>query len=64
MAEIKSTTLTIRIQPVVKEGLRAVAEQERRSLANSIEMMIRHYCDQAGVRIAQADGRTKAGGAG
>ena len=35
MAEIKSTTLTVRIQPAVKEGLRTVAEQEQRSLANS-----------------------------
>jgi len=52
MAETKSTTLTVRIQPVVKEGLRAVAGKERRSLANMIEIMIRHYCDEAGVQIA------------
>lgn len=64
MTETKSTTLTVRIQPVVKEGLRAVAEQERRSLANMIEMMIRHYCQQAGVRIAEADDGTKTGQAG
>ncbi len=41
MGETKSMTLTVRIQPAVKEGLRAVAEQERRSLANMIEVMIR-----------------------
>jgi len=64
MAETKSTTLTVRIQPGVKEGLRVIAEQERRSLANMIEIMIRHYCDQAGVRIAEADGGAKAGRAG
>lgn len=51
MAETKSTTLTVRVHPAVKEGLRIAAEQERRSLANMIEVMIRHYCDQAGVRI-------------
>ena len=51
MAETKSTTLTVRIQPDVKEGLRAVAEQERRSLANMIEIMIRDYCARNGVAI-------------
>ncbi|MEJ1382031.1 MAG: hypothetical protein RPU52_06275 [Candidatus Sedimenticola sp. (ex Thyasira tokunagai)] len=52
MAATKSTTLTVRVDPVVKEGLRTVAEQERRSLANMIEVMIRQYCDEAGVPIA------------
>ena len=51
MAAIKSETITVRIEPAVKEGLKAMAEQERRSLANMIEVMIRHYCDQTGVRI-------------
>ena len=54
MAATKSTTLTVRIDPAVKAGLRAVADQERRSLANMIEVMIRHYCDQAGVQIVEA----------
>jgi hypothetical protein len=53
MAETKSTTLTVRIQPVVKEGLRAVAEQERRSLANMIEVMIRDYCERAGITVRE-----------
>ncbi|MCU7934692.1 MAG: hypothetical protein KZQ99_07410 [Candidatus Thiodiazotropha sp. (ex Dulcina madagascariensis)] len=51
MAETKSTTLTVRVHPTVKEGLRAVAEQERRSLANMIEVMIRDYCARNGVAI-------------
>lgn len=51
MAETKSTTLTVRVHPEVKEGLRAVAEKERRSLANMIEVMIRDYCDRNGVAI-------------
>lgn len=53
MKEIKSTTLTVRIHPEVKEGLRAVAEQERRSLANMIEVMIREYCERNGVLIPE-----------
>ncbi|WP_321528860.1 ribbon-helix-helix protein, CopG family [Sedimenticola selenatireducens] len=51
MAENKSTTLTVRVLPEVKEGLRAVAEKERRSLANMIEVMIRDYCRQKGLEI-------------
>ncbi len=51
MAETKSTTLTVRIHPRVKEGLRAVAEQERRSLANMIEVMIHNYCERSGVAV-------------
>ncbi|MGR9108878.1 MAG: hypothetical protein ACU843_18320 [Gammaproteobacteria bacterium] len=51
MTETKSTTLTVRVHPAVKEGLRAVAEKERRSLANMIEVMIRDYCSRAGVTL-------------
>ncbi|MCG7993203.1 MAG: hypothetical protein JAY98_16860 [Candidatus Thiodiazotropha lotti] len=51
MAETKSTTLTVRVHPEVKEGLRAVAEKERRSLANMIEVMILNYCGRNGIAI-------------
>ncbi len=54
MTETKSTTLTVRVHPAVKEGLRAVAEQERRSLANMIEVMIRGYCESNGIMIQGA----------
>lgn len=64
MAQTKSTTLTVRVHSEVKEGLRTAAEQKRRSLANMIEVMIRHYCDQARVRIAETGNGTKAGQAG
>jgi hypothetical protein len=53
MAETKSMTLTVRVHPEVKEGLRAVAEKERRSLANMIEVMIRDYCGRAGVTLEE-----------
>lgn len=53
MAETKSTTLTVRVHPAVKEGLRAVAEQEHRSLANMVEVMIRQYCEESGVQITE-----------
>jgi predicted transcriptional regulator len=55
MAETKSTTLTVRVHPEVKEGLRAVAERERRSLANMIEVMIRDYCERADIPLSDKD---------
>ena len=53
MAETKSTTLTVRVHPAVKAGLRTVAERERRSLANMIEVMIRDYCTRHEVLISE-----------
>jgi len=53
MAETKSTSLSVPVHPKVKEGLRAVAEKERRSLANMIEVMIRDYCTRAVVTLEE-----------
>ena len=53
MAANKSTTLTVRIHPAVKDGLRAAAEMERRSLANMLEVMIRDYCERNRIDIAK-----------
>ena len=44
MAAIKSTTLTLRVDPAIKEGLRLLAEKEHRSLTNMVEVMIRDHC--------------------
>lgn len=53
MTTSKTATLSLRIDPGVKEGLRIIAEQEHRSLANMIEVMIRGYCKQAGVTVPE-----------
>jgi hypothetical protein len=53
MANAKTATLTLRIDPVIKEALRAVAEQEHRSIANMVEMIVREYCQKKGVGIPQ-----------
>jgi len=52
----KSETITLRIEPAVKAGLKAMAEQERRSLANMIEVMIRDYCGRNAVPIDDSAG--------
>lgn len=53
MAAAKNTTLTFRIEPNLKEALRTVAEQEHRSVANMVEVMIRDYCGRNGVAITK-----------
>lgn len=57
MATTKTTTLTFRIEPGLKEAVCTAAEQEHRSIANMIEIMIRDYCGRVGVSI-QETGKT------
>lgn len=52
MATTKTTTLTFRIEPGLKEAVRTAAELEHRSIANMIEVMIRDYCRRVDVPIA------------
>lgn len=51
MATGKTTTLTFRIDPGLKEALRTAADHEHRSIANMVEVMIRDHCERAGVAI-------------
>lgn len=44
MTNTKSATLTLRIDPDLKEALRATADKEHRSIANMVEVMIINYC--------------------
>ena len=48
MAETKTATVAVRVAPTVKARLREVANQEHRSLANMLEVMIRYWCDAHG----------------
>jgi hypothetical protein len=54
MATIKTATLTFRIDPGLKEALRIAADQEHRSIANMVEVLIRDYCEQRGITIPPA----------
>ena len=49
MATGKTSTLTFRIEPALKDALRTAADLEHRSIANMVEVMIRDYCGRAGV---------------
>ncbi len=45
----KTTTVTFRMNPSVKEILRVAAGRERRSVANMIEVMIVEYAKKLGI---------------
>jgi hypothetical protein len=51
MATAKTTTLTFRIEPKLKDALRTVADHEHRSITNMIEVMIREQCARVGIPI-------------
>lgn len=53
MATAKTTTLTFRIEPGLKEALRAAAAREHRSIANMVEVLIRDYCGRNGIAIPE-----------
>lgn len=52
MAAIKTVTMTVRLSPAIKKGLMAVAEQDHRSIANMVEIMILDYCGRNGITIS------------
>jgi hypothetical protein len=54
MATTKTATLTIRVDPNLKEALRSAAQAEHRSIANMIEVMIREHCEKNGIAIEQS----------
>lgn len=53
MAKAKTTTLTFRIEPGLKEALRTAADSEHRSIANMVEVLIRDYCGRNGIAIPE-----------
>ena len=51
MPTTKTATLTFRIDLGVKEAPHTAAQQEHRSIANMVEVMIRDHCGRNGIRI-------------
>ena len=51
MSAAKTSTLTFRIDPALKEALCAAADTEHRSITNMVEVMIRDYCGRIGLPI-------------
>ncbi|ALP54922.1 hypothetical protein Tel_16835 (plasmid) [Candidatus Tenderia electrophaga] len=51
MATGKTTTLSFRIEPGLKEALREAANREHRSIANMVEVLILEYCEHHGIAV-------------
>jgi hypothetical protein len=49
MAMGKTSTRAFRIEPALKEALRADAEREHCSAANMAEVLLRDYCGRSGI---------------
>ncbi|CAA9889736.1 conserved hypothetical protein [Candidatus Methylobacter favarea] len=53
MATTNPTTLSLRVDPMIKEGLCRLAEIEHRSFTNMVEVMVREYCKQHNVFLPE-----------
>lgn len=53
MASTKTTTLTFRIEPRLKEALRTAAQREHRSISNMVEVLIRDHCERHDIPISE-----------
>ncbi len=54
MATAKTTTLTFRIEPELKEALRTAAQHEHRSIANMVAVLIRDHCKKNSIDIVES----------
>lgn len=55
MAVTETTTLTIQIEPGLKEALRTAATRKDRSIANKLEVLIRDWSGRNRIAISQQE---------
>lgn len=58
MDPTKTTMLTFRIEPELKEALRTSAQREHRSIANMVAVLTRDHCERSGIEIQKVHGKT------
>lgn len=54
-------TPTFRIELELKEAVRTAGVNERRSIANMVEVLIRDYCGRNGIPIEEPTSKPRAG---
>jgi len=64
MAKTKISTLNLRIEPGIKDAVREAAAREHRSVANMVEVLIRRYCQDAGIPVSGRNETTAGNGNG
>ena len=60
MSANKTSTLTVRLEPCLKEALRLAANKQHRSIANMVEVLIREHCGRNGIGIPEQKERPAA----
>ena len=53
MPPTKTATLNLRIDPCLKDAVKAAAIREHRSVANMVELLIRRHCKAEGIQILE-----------
>lgn len=53
MVATKTTTLNLRVDPIIKEAVREAAIRDNRSIANMIEVLIRRHCESVGIPVPE-----------
>jgi hypothetical protein len=61
MATGKSEVVSVRVEPWIKAALQTVADQEMRSLANMVEVMVVAYCRERGIEAGDGEAGALAG---
>ena len=61
MAASKTATITLRIEPEIKQALQRAAELEHRSIANMVEVLIREHCRVKGIATGDTTSSKHAG---
>lgn len=51
MTTAKTTTLTFRIEPNLKDALCTAADRDHRSIANMVAVMILEHCARVGIPV-------------
>lgn len=47
--ELKTETLNLRVTPEVKALVKRAAEQQRRTISNFVEVLVREHCERVGL---------------
>lgn len=59
MAQKKTTTLNLRVDPAIKEAIKEAANRDHRSVANMIELLIRQHCEKENITVHEQHGLFK-----
>jgi len=53
MPNKKTATLNLRIDPALKEALQIAANNDHRSIANMVEVLVKRHCESEGIPIPE-----------